>query len=405
MRGLAARAQAVLGRRLRSDHDRPIAVAVSGGGDSLFLLLTADRWARRARRPLVVLSVDHALQPESTAWLDQCAQIAARLNRPFSPLLWTGEKPTSGLPAAARLARHRLLADAARGVGAVVILLGQTADDLLEARAMRAAGSTTPDPREWAPSPVWPEGRGVFLLRPLLGLRRADIRAALQTAGETWIEDPANENPRYARARARQLNPQGVAAIAMDEPLALAAEAREALGAITLPRARLRQAPKADAARLLGLAAVCAGGADRLPRTAQVERLAERVRSLEPFGATLAGARISASEAEVLIHRELGDARRGARPSVRAEGRRTVWDGRFLIDAEVGDVRPLHGLARRLPSDQAAALALAPAPIRGGLPTVICGETATCLALDGRARSLVGARLAAAAGLVDGEPG
>jgi tRNA(Ile)-lysidine synthase len=405
VRGLAARAEAVLSRRLRANHDRPLAVALSGGGDSLFLLRTADNWARRSGRPLVVLSVDHALQPDSAAWLDQCAGVAARLGRSFIPLRWTGEKPSHGLPAAARRARHRLLADATRAAGASVVLLGHTADDVLEAQVMRAAGSTTPDPREWAPSPAWPQGRGVFLLRPLLGLRRADIRAALQLAGETWIDDPANDDRRYARARARQSNPQGVAEIAGDAPLALVADAREALGAITLPRGRFRQASDVEAARFLSLAAVCAGGRDHLPRATQVDLLTTRLRSAEPLVATLAGARITASADEVAIHREHGEARRGGLAPIRTvNGDAMVWDGRFLICAAIGEVRPLHGLMKRLPRNQAADLARIPGPMRSGLPALICGEAASCLALDGRAQSLVGARLTAAAGLVDREP-
>jgi tRNA(Ile)-lysidine synthase len=71
-----------------------------------------------------------------------------------------------------------------------VILMGHTADDRLEARAMRADGSTTPDPRAWSPSPAWPEGRGIFLLRPLLGLRRGEIRG-WRDGGESWSEAPA----------------------------------------------------------------------------------------------------------------------------------------------------------------------------------------------------------------------
>ena len=61
-------------------------------------------------------------------------------------------------------------------MGAKVILMGHTASDLAEAAAMRAEGSTTPSPREWAPSPAWPEGRGVFLLRPMLAVSRQQVR-------------------------------------------------------------------------------------------------------------------------------------------------------------------------------------------------------------------------------------
>ena len=193
-----------LGRRLRLDHVQPLLIGLSGGGDSVALALMVEAWSRTARRPLVFVTIDHGLQPQSHDWTRWCARFATRLGHPFLALDWIGLKPESGLPAAARAARHRLLASAARQVGATTILLGHTADDLLESRAMRRDGATTPDAREWAPSPVWPEGRGLFLLRPMLGVRRAALRDWLVQRGETWIEDPANENLAYARARVRQ---------------------------------------------------------------------------------------------------------------------------------------------------------------------------------------------------------
>src|ERR1700722_7155703 len=82
--------------------------------------------------------------------------------------------------------------------GAPVILLAHTADDLMEAEIMRRMGASAPSPRQWSPSPAWPQGRGVFLLRPLLGHRRADLRALLHGLGETWIDDPANDDPHYS---------------------------------------------------------------------------------------------------------------------------------------------------------------------------------------------------------------
>ncbi|MDB5422627.1 MAG: ATPase of the PP-loop superfamily implicated in cell cycle control, partial [Phenylobacterium sp.] len=201
---LEALVGAVLDGRLRPDSRRPIALALSGGGDSLALSLASAAWARRVGRDLIVLTVDHGLQSESGAWTETCAATAARLGLPFQALAWTGDKPAAGLSAAARAARHGLLADTARAAGASVILLGHTADDIFEARLMRARGASTPEPREWSPSPVWPQGRGVFLLRPLIGVRRAQIRGWLTARGEAWIEDPANRSDLSARAQARR---------------------------------------------------------------------------------------------------------------------------------------------------------------------------------------------------------
>lgn len=397
MRSLEAAARHQLDHHLRRDSRRPLAVGLSGGGDSLALTLIADAWARAVGRDLVILTVDHGLQPDSRAWTATCAATAQRLGRPFRALAWTGDKPSTGLPAAARRARHRLLAEAARKVGAQVILLGHTADDLAEGEAMRAAGGATPDPRVWAPSPSWPEGRDLFLLRPLLGSRRAEIRAWLQARGEIWIDDPANADPRYARSRARLMGPGEPLPPATIPPLALAARAREQVGVIAIARADLQAATPEEVCRFTGLAAVCAGGGDRLPATAGVARAAEALRGSAPFVATLAGARIEADDVTVRIFREAGEAARGGLAPMRPPG---VWDGRFEIAAG-HEVRRLAGLARRLAPDAQVSLRALPPAARGALPVIVDEDGAIDLAA---VESLVGARLHAAAGLVQREP-
>ena len=395
----------VLDRRLLAKSPRPVAVALSGGGDSLALLLLAQAWAKRAGRDLLVLTVDHGLQPESGAWTEACSATAARLGLAFQALTWTGEKPGTGLSAAARQARHRLLAGAARRAGARVILMGHTADDILEARLMRARGSTTPDPREWSPSPAWPEGRGVFLLRPLLGLRRADIRAWLAGQGETWIEDPANASPASARATARRDIALGASGPAPDgdeasaRGLALACE-MDGHGILTIGRQALLAEPMGAVARFLSAACLSAAGTDRPPARARVVPLAERLRGREAFAATLAGARIEADDGEVRILREAGEAARGGlRPLTLAAGETGVWDGRFEITAD----RPMRivasaGLRSQLPpADQMRLMAL-PARARDGVPVVLDGPTLAA------ARPLSLERLLAACGAVAREP-
>src|SRR5690349_1437499 len=84
-------AHAILDRRLLGDSPRPIAVALSGGGDSVALTLIADAWAREVGRALLILTVDHRLQADSAAWTQGCAELARRLGRPFRALAWEGE--------------------------------------------------------------------------------------------------------------------------------------------------------------------------------------------------------------------------------------------------------------------------------------------------------------------------
>ncbi|MEO8812770.1 MAG: ATP-binding protein, partial [Caulobacteraceae bacterium] len=325
-------------------------------------------------------------------------------------LSWTGEMPARGLAGAARGARHRLLAEAARSLGARVILMGHTADDRLEGSRMRRAGLRLSDPAEWAPSPVWPEGRGLFILRPLLHARRAALRAWLDAGGETWIEDPANDDPASPRARARMAGTTG------EEPPPICADRRArgpgfAVGAggdIGLSREDLAAAEPRDARRALGTAVLCAAGTDAPPDRAALDRLLRSLAGDEPFVASLAGARIRLDGPLVRVAREAGALRRaGARPVDLPPGSAVVWDGRFAIEARKPGlaVTALSGLAGQLPRDQARALRRLPADARGALPAIVDAAGAVVCPLMGdapavRLRPLIEARFVAACGWV-----
>ena len=394
--------RAALDRRLDRASRAPLAVGFSGGGDSLFLL----KAVLELDRPVLALVVDHGLQGDSARWTADAVAKALALGAQARALVWTGDKPSTGLPAAARRARHALLADAAREAGAKVLLLGHTASDLAEGVAMRAEGSTVSDPREWAPSPVWPEGRGVFLLRPLLDLTRDEIRQALAAQGETWLDDPANDDLRYARARARASGPDGVSPVE-SAPCSPPTFEIDRAGAIHLPRE--------VAAAHLAAGLLCAAGTERPPRGERLARLVERLRAGESFTATLAGARVEAGE-DVLICRDAGEtARGGLAPLALAPGETGVWDGRWDIAAGTAPltVEALKGKASSLSPAQRAALSTIPAAARPSLPLMVRkGAAPYCPALDGPdlaaegnepARPLVLDRFRAAIGLIDQE--
>jgi tRNA(Ile)-lysidine synthase len=398
--------RAALDRRLDPVSAASLAVGFSGGGDSLFLLKTVLEWARAHGRPVLALTVDHQLQPDSARWTAEAVAKARALGAEARALAWSGDKPSTGLPAAARQARHALLANATREAGAKVLLLGHTASDMAEGAAMRADGSTVPDPREWAPSPIWPEGRRVFLLRPLLSLSRAAIRLALADQGETWLDDPANADLRYARARARAAGPVEMPGTEASPP-APPTFAVDAAGTIRLGR---------DAAAAhLAAALLCAAGTARPPRGERLSRLVQRLRSGEAFTATLAGARIDAGEA-VLICREAGERGRGGlAPLNLAPGETGVWDGRWEVTAGHAPltVTALKGRAASLSAEQRAGLAPVRAATRPSLPLLLRHGAAPVpapldgpdLAVEGegRARLLVLDRFKAAVGLYDQE--
>ena len=400
--------------RLAVGEPQPLAVAFSGGGDSLFLVVAAKRWADRRGRRLVALTVDHRVQAASGQWARRCRERCASLGVEHHILDWDGPRLSGA--AAARDVRHALLADAARERGARVILMGHTKDDLRETRLMRHWGTAIPDPRTWAPSPAWPEGRGVFILRPLLGLRRADLRAALAGLGETWIDDPLNEDARFARARARQSLaeggngsvPEAIASPCRLDPRLLEKARFDAQGVVTIPRAVLA----GEGNRLVGPILVSVSGRRRPPRSRQMESLGARLREPGEWVRTLAGARVEAGRDTVRVMREPGDMiRTGADLDLELQaGRPATWDGRFGITAHAAGlrVRPLAGVARGLNREDRGRLRATPPAARRALPAILDAWGATWRPVgDERPwvtiEALGPARLSAAAGCPDRE--
>ncbi len=399
---VADRVAAILDDRLETHTDAPLAVGLSGGSDSLALLHLVSGWARLNGRAVLALTVDHGLQAASADWPERCAAMAAERGRAHRILRWEGEKPKTGLPAAARAARHGLLARSAREAGASVLLMGHTASDLGESAAMRAAGSTVPDAREWGPSPSWPEGRDVFVLRPLLGLKRGELQDWLAARGVRWIDDPANLDMRYARARARIAKPLArPASVARKAHVEL--EARHGQGGeIVLLRGA--------SAKALSAACLCAAGTATPPRSEQLTNLLARIAQQDVI-ATLAGARIEATGDRIIVSREVGELSRAPLPPLAlCQNEPAVFDGRFELTAVAPGliVQPLWGHAAQLPNPEQTALKSLPAAVRGALPVLTDGAGRwTCPILAAspsvRIRSLVQVRFEAALGLITKE--
>ena len=178
-----------------------LAVAVSGGRDSMALALLAQDWARERDGTILALIVDHGLRAASAR---EAAETQARLAScevPAEVLCWTESKPSSGLQEAARVARYRLLFEACRARGILHLLVAHHADDQVETIAMRSGRGSGPDGLAGMAALV--EHRHARLLRPLLALPRTRLTATLLAREVPWIDDPSNADPRFERARLR----------------------------------------------------------------------------------------------------------------------------------------------------------------------------------------------------------
>ena len=184
-----------------------IVLAVSGGPDSVALMWLVARWRRAlARGPrLVAVTVDHGLRPEAAREARDVKRLARSLDLPHHTLRWNGSKPRTGVPAAAREARYRLLTHAARKHGATHILTAHTRDDQAETLLMRMLrGSGVAGLSAMARET---ERDGVLLARPLLDISKAQLIATLKKAQIGFADDPTNRDVSFTRPRLRALMP------------------------------------------------------------------------------------------------------------------------------------------------------------------------------------------------------
>jgi tRNA(Ile)-lysidine synthase len=182
--------------------DGKIGIAVSGGPDSLALLLLAA-----AARPGLVeaATVDHALRPESRAEAELVAGICEKLGVPHSILTveWK-EKPETAIQERARNARYGLLGRWAQDKGLRALLTAHHADDQAETlvmRMLRGAGvKGLAGMRRLARLP----GGRLAVLRPLLGWRHAELEQLCADVGLKPVDDPSNADEQFERVRIRQ---------------------------------------------------------------------------------------------------------------------------------------------------------------------------------------------------------
>lgn len=325
---------------------------MSGGGDSLALLHLLGVAA--PARPRIAAIVDHALRPESAAEAREAAAIAKDLGAEAVVLRLDWPRGERRSQEAARNARHAALAALARERGASVLFLGHTRDDQAETVLMRRlAGSRDLGLAGMAtlsPSPIWPEGRDLWVARPMLGLSREALRDHLRGEGVRWIEDPSNEALRYARVRARRelkvsAETEDLVALACASALMAARAhgfARLAAGLFMRHEEGVTRFPAGlldHAGGPLALAALAVAAGART-RDIPEEAAKGLLRRLRQDGHTaLGGAHFVRLDEAVSVYRDAGGVhgrRGGGRAHVAlhlAPGHPTVWDRRLELTA------------------------------------------------------------------------
>jgi tRNA(Ile)-lysidine synthase len=333
-----------LGRLARFEAAPLVAVAVSGGPDSLALALLAERWARGRGGRICALSVDHRLRPESAdelrrlgAWLGERA-IDHRI------LVWDGEKPRTRIQETARTARYRLLTDWCRAAGCLHLLTGHHREDQRETHLLRQGAKSGPD--GLAGMSAIREINGCRVLRPLLDVPKSRLIATLAAAGQPYVEDPSNRDPVFARARLRaaaadadadveamaghlrRLGQERAAREAARDQLLARAVALHPAGFAVIDPDELRSAPAELAARAMSALVFALSGGLYPPRRRSLVHLLRILDGEAAAGHVLGGLRFVAWRSRILVLRELAH----AGPPVRIEpGTAAFWDRRFSV--------------------------------------------------------------------------
>lgn len=364
--------------------ERHIAVAVSGGSDSVALLRLVEQWSHHLFE-ISVLTVDHGLRPEAAAEAAKVAEWCAPLGLEHHTLLWEGAKPKTGVQAKARAARYDLLSNWCKASGVTYLLTGHTIDDQAETVLMRQQRTDTPESLAgiWETT-VW---NGVKVFRPLLGQSRADLRAYLVSLGQPWIEDPSNSDRGFERVRVRQtLAQEGRPDLQKIELADIAERAGRAARALALateqwisrqltsypegfgsiPRAGFSELDPGLQRRVLHQLLLIYGAGNRA-EPGELDNLAKWMMGQRISRRTLGGAMLACRQSSVLIGREW--ARISPVPAIVPDSGEILWDGRFLIEAppqaQVVPVGRLQGVVRREEI---------PSFVQQGLPAVLTGD-------------------------------
>jgi tRNA(Ile)-lysidine synthase len=392
-----------LGPFERNPH---IAVAVSGGRDSMALCLLAHRWAQAVGGRVTALTVDHRLRSESPGEAAQVGSWLAGHGIAHDTMVWREPKPAAGVQAAARAARYRLMRDWCRDRGVLHLLLAHHREDQAETVLLRLQRGSGLDGLAGMSAIV--EHPEVRFVRPLLEFPRSRLEATLQDRGQPWLDDPSNLDPAYARTRVRAvMRPSGPGVLSVDTLTALAtrcARARIVLendaaallarwcsldpaGFARLDVAGLRQAEDEISVRALARIVRCVGGRVFSPRLERLETVHAALKE-NRFGGgrTLGNCLLMIKGGHLLICRE---ERNLPAPVPLPAGRPVLWDNRFVVEASASAVAA-HGpitvaplgregwrdIVREQPSLRRSDL---PVSVRAALPALSDGHGVACV--------------------------
>ena len=182
-----------------------LAVAVSGGPDSLALAYLAKCYAIKNKITVKFFLVDHKLRPESTKEATSVKKLLQKVGITCKVLSWKGKKPSRNIQSLAREARYSLLAKECNKNNIKHLLLGHHSNDLFENFLIRVVRGSGLNGLVSFNKSVKYKDEDLNILRPLLNLEKNDLINISKIVFKFFIKDPSNINEIYKRTRIRTL--------------------------------------------------------------------------------------------------------------------------------------------------------------------------------------------------------
>lgn len=335
----------LLGNKARVIHNS-IALAVSGGSDSIALLYLISDWVKLTKIRLVVFSVDHDLRESSANDVEFVRSEALKLGLEFHDLKWVHQEVKTGVQEKARQARYQLMTDKCKQLGITCLMTAHHADDLLENYLMRKQKKASALGLSFADNYFFND---IEIIRPLLKYHKADLLNYLKVNNIKWIEDESNKSDYYERNRVRkeieasgtekkydlyiemlQVNEQ--ATKVNNELVKSIAEVVEIYqqGFAIINLNQFGQLISDIQIYIINYITTIIGGNSDMPRYRSIGKLLEKIRSGDKITRSIHGCIIKNANQNLLIFREVSDIKMVTTLSES----KVLWDNRFQIQYE-----------------------------------------------------------------------
>jgi tRNA(Ile)-lysidine synthase len=323
-----------------------VALAVSGGSDSIALLHLATEWAKSRKIRLVIFSVNHNLRPESSKEIEFVRMVVAQFSHEFYELSWDSGGNKVAIQARARAARYNMMSEKCRELGINTMLTAHHLDDRLETYLMHKNKKNGILGLSYSNSFFY---NNVHVFRPLSSFLKSELLDYLNNSNIKWIEDESNALGIYERNRIRL----DISTLTEDKKSALFVEMREAneeahelnerlisaiaeavsinkFGFAIIDLTKIRDKCFDIQIYVINYVLTIIGGKDYLPRFRSTKRIINKLETMQKIDNSLHGCILKQTKDKLLILREYSEI--NSNPIQLND--RTSWDDRFIIESD-----------------------------------------------------------------------